>query len=189
MRKKHLDNNQPREKVLRQQIVGLFPRLRRFARGLTRDPDQADDLIQAACERALQRLEQFREGSRIDSWMYRIIYTRWIDEMRKDNNRTANLVVLRNEDSFKSDANRASSQIAHSLDIHKALEMLSEEHRAAIMLVSVEGYSYTEASTVLNVPVGTVASRVARARTLLGKLLSRRPQGPAQPTLQVKGER
>jgi RNA polymerase sigma-70 factor (ECF subfamily) len=75
------------------------------------------------------------------------------------------------------------------LDIHRALEMLSEEHRAAIMLVSVEGYSYTEASTVLNVPVGTVASRVARARTLLGKLLYRRPQDPAQPTGQVKGER
>ena len=189
MRKKSLHNNGPREEALRQQIVGLLPRFRRFARGLTRDPDRADDLIQSACERALERLDQYRERSRIDSWMYRIIYTRWIDEVRKDKTRTANLVVLGNDDNFKSDAGQAGTRLTRSLDIHRALETLSEEHRAAIMLVSVEGYSYTEASTVLNVPVGTVASRVARARTLLGKLLARRPHRRSQPSRQAKGEK
>lgn len=189
MPKKSLKNNEPREEALRQQIVGLFPRFRRFARGLTRDLDRADDLIQAACQRALERLDQYREGTRIDSWMYRIIYTRWIDEVRRDNTRTANLVVLQNEDNVKSEANHMSTRLIRSMDIHSALETLSEEHRAAIMLVSVEGYSYTEAATVLNVPVGTVASRVARARTVLGKLLTRTSHDRTQPTRQAKGER
>jgi RNA polymerase sigma-70 factor (ECF subfamily) len=121
--------------------------------------------------------------------MYRIIYTRWIDEVRRDNTRTANLVVLRNEDNFKSDTNHSGTRLTQSMDIQRALETLSQEHRAAIMLVSVEGYSYTEASTVLNVPVGTVASRVARARTLLGKLLSRRSHDRAHATRQARGER
>lgn len=188
MQKKLLNKRGSREEALRQQIVGLLPRLRRFARGLTRDPDRADDLIQAACERALTRLDQLRQGSRVDSWMYRIIYTRWIDEARKDNTRTANLVVLQNDDNLKSGANQSGNQLTHSLDISRAMDALSEEHRAAIMLVSVEGYSYAEASMALNVPAGTVASRVARARTVLGKLLTRTPHYRAQSSSQAKGE-
>jgi len=168
----------PREEALRQEIVSFLPRLRRFARSLARDPDRADDLVQAACQRALERLGQVREGTRLDSWLYRIIYTRWIDKLRRGKTRSANLVVLTNEDAPAPAYAEAGNDLAAALDIKKALETLPAEHHAAIMLVSVEGYSYAEAASVLDVPVGTVASRVARGRTMLGRLLGYgRPQG------------
>ena len=168
----------PREEALRQEIVNFLPRLRRFARSLARDPDRADDLVQAGCQRALERLGQVREGTRLDSWLYRIIYTRWIDKLRRGKTRSANLVVLTNEDTPVPAIGKAGNDLAAALDIKKALETLPAEHHAAIMLVSVEGYSYEEAASVLDVPVGTVASRVARARTMLGRLLAHgRPQG------------
>ena len=97
-----LNNVRPREKALRQEIVSFLPRLRRFARSLAKDPDKADDLVQAACERALVRLTQVREGTRLDSWLYRIVYTRWIDKMRREKTRAAKLVIL--TDAHKSGA-------------------------------------------------------------------------------------
>ena len=65
------------------QLVELLPRLRRFARGLTGSREEGDDVVQAACERALARRDQFEPGSRLDSWMYRIMQTVWIDQLRK----------------------------------------------------------------------------------------------------------
>src|ERR1700760_1969076 len=64
------------------QLIAVLPRLRRFARGLTGSVVEADDLVQAACERALARREQFQEGTRFDSWMFRIVQTIWIDQLR-----------------------------------------------------------------------------------------------------------
>ena len=163
----------PREEALRQEIVSYLPRLRRFARSLARDPDRADDLVQAACQRALERLEQVREGKRLDSWLYRIVYTRWIDKVRRGKTRSTHLVVLSREDAPIA-ANAASGpDLETAMDIRQALEKLPAEHHAALTLVSVEGYSYEEAAAVLDVPVGTVASRVARARNMLGRLLTR----------------
>jgi len=163
-----------REKALQQQLVGLLPRLRRFARGLAGDRDKADDLVQETCERALTRLAQFQEGTRFDSWLYRIIYTRWIDAFRREKIRSAGLIRLAGEeDKPTGPIDPSSAHLATAMDIHDALKIIPEEHRAAIILVSVEGYSYKEAADVLNVPIGTVASRVARARTILNRLLSR----------------
>jgi len=162
--------------------------LRRFARSLSRDPDRADDLVQAACQRALERLDQVREGTRLDSWLYRIIYTRWIDKLRRGKTRSANLVLLTGED-FPGAANaKVGNDLATSLDIKKALEKLPAEHHAAITLVSVEGYSYEEAASVLDVPVGTVASRVARARAMLGRLLAQGREDALRPTRHFTGE-
>jgi len=161
----------PREEVLRLEIVGFLPRMRRFARSLARDPDRADDLVQAACQRALERLSQVREGTRLDSWLYRIIYTRWIDKVRRGTTRSAHLVVLAGEDVPAAANAKAAKDMATALDIKSALAKLPAEHHAAITLVSVEGYSYEEAASVLDIPVGTVASRVARARNMLGRLM------------------
>ena len=161
-----------RNEALRLEIVSILPRLRRFARGLTRDPDKADDIVQAACERALLRLDQVREGTRLDSWLYRIIYTRWIDKLRRRKTRHAKLVVLSKENIQAARSYKAENGLVIALDIKKALEKLPGEYRAAITLVSVEGYSYAEAASVLDIPVGTVASRVVRARTILGNLMA-----------------
>ena len=179
----------PREESLRQEIVSFLPRLRRFARSLTRDPDRADDLVQAACQRALERLDQVRQGTRLDSWRYRIRYTRWIDKVRRGKTRTANLVVLTNEDAPFLVDDQVGKDLAAALDIKKALEALPAEHHAAVTLVSVEGYSYEEAASVLDVPVGTVASRVARGRTMLGRLLTHRRRQGLSASKPLAGER
>ena len=178
-----------REEALRQEMVSFLPRLRRFARGLAGDPDKADDLVQAACERALGRLDQVRSGTRLDSWLYRIIYTRWIDKLRRGKTRSANLVVLSNENISKNTTAASTRHLNTVLDIKSSLSRLPEQNRIAIMLVCVEGFSYSEASAVLKVPAGTVASRVARARIMLGKLMSRpRPQSFPQTKMHEQRE-
>ena len=160
-----------REETLRDQIVGLLPRLRRFGLSLTKDLDSADDLVQAACERALTRLDQLREGSRLDSWLCRIIYTQWIDTLRRRQVRSEKLIILSRETESGSASSVADPNFSTSLDVRTALESLPEEHRAAVMLVCVEGYGYAEAADVLNVPAGTIASRVSRAREMMSRRL------------------
>ena len=178
----------PREEALRLEIVSFLPRLRRFARSLARDPDQADDLVQAARQRALERLDQVREGTRIDSWLYRIIYTRWIDKVRRGKTRSAHLVVMNGEDVPAAANAKSGKDMATVLDIKSALAKLPAEHHAAITLVSVEGYSYEEAASVLDVPVGTVASRVARARSMLGRMMAQGRKGIRRPSRPLAGE-
>jgi RNA polymerase sigma-70 factor (ECF subfamily) len=180
-----------REETLRDQIVGLLPRLRRFAMSMAKDLDRADDLVQAACERALNRLDQVREHSRLDSWLYRIIYTQWIDSTRRRQTQSAKLIILSNESQSTHAFDAPDSLLTEALDLRKALEHLPEEHLAAMMLVCVEGYSYAEAAEVLNVPAGTVASRVARARTNLSKFLLNEPTQILQmPTrIKIEGEK
>lgn len=169
------------DEALRQEIAGLLPRLRRFARSLAKDPDKADDLVQAACERALERLNQIKKDARLDSWLYRIIYTQWIDKLRRGKTRAAKLVVLADATRTMAEGENMGNYLNTALDIQTAFNTLPAEHKAAIVLVSVEGYSYDEAASVLDLPVGTVASRVARARALLGKLLAyERQQGLRQ---------
>ena len=160
-----------REETLRDQIVGLLPRLRRFGLSLTKDLDTADDLVQGACERALMRLDQLREKTRLDSWLYRIIYTQWIDTLRRRQVRSEKLIVLRRETESRSVSSDADLNLSIAIDVRTALESLPEEHRAAVMLVCVEGYGYAEAADVLNVPAGTIASRVSRAREMMSRYL------------------
>lgn len=162
-----------RDESLRRQMVGLLPRLRRFARSLAKDPSRADDLVQAACERALGRLAQVQEGTRLDSWLYRIIYTQWVDRLRRMRTRAAHLEIASNQCSLPEDLTELNcTRLAAAVDLRKAFGSLPEDHRAAMMLVCVEGYTYAEAAQVLEVPAGTVASRVARARGVLVRLLS-----------------
>ena len=171
------DPRQVRDEVLKRKIVDLIPRLRRFARGLTKDPELADDLVQDACERALERLDQVRENGRLDSWLYRIVYTRWIDRLRRQKTRKAHLILMTDANrQINQDRNMADSRLHAAMDIRTALNALPEVHRAAILLVMVEGYRYSEAANILDLPVGTVASRVARARGMLTKLLARQKQ-------------
>lgn len=183
------DQNRTREETLKKEMIGLLPRLRRFARGLSKDPELADDLVQDACERALERLDQVRENTRIDSWMYRIVYTRWIDRLRRQKTRKAHLILMTDANKqTRPDSTSADSRLHAALDIRTALNALPEVHRAAIVLVVVEGYGYSEAAKILDLPVGTVASRVARARGMLSKLLVRQEQAHLKNTAQTQGK-
>ena len=176
-----MKNTENRDEILRNQMVSLLPRLRRFAMTLTKDRNRVDDLVQASCERALNRLNQLREGTRLDSWLYRIIYTQWIDSLRRKKTRSAKLILLSNKSKTMDAGIDTGSTLDTAMDLQNALRRLPNEHHAALMLVSVEGYSYAEAASVLEVPAGTVASRVARARSMLNKILFEEPEKILQP--------
>ena len=158
-----------RRDLLQEQMVALLPRLRRFARNLAGDADSADDLVQMACTRALQRLEQYRDGTRMDSWLYRIVYTQWIDRVRRQQRRVRHNETIRGLEEFSGDEAPFDRRLISFMDVKRALGHLPQENRAAILLVTVEGHTYAEAAAVLGLPAGTVASRVARARVALAK--------------------
>ena len=148
------------------QLVAVLPRLRRFARGLTGSSVEADDLVQAACERALARRHQFQEGTRFDSWMFRIVQTIWIDQIRSREVRKTDGDI--GEDRLGSDepVRRVEARLTLA-EVRRAVDRLSPDQRAALLLVTVEGLSYKEAAEVVDVPVGTIMSRLARARIAL----------------------
>ncbi len=158
----------------RDQLVTLLPRLRRFARALSRNVHDADDLVQVAVERALLHLDQRRPGTRLDSWMYGIIKNAWIDETRSRRRRDR---VLAPEELGEHVADAASEAHIQRLSLEAAMERLPEEQRLAVALVLVEGLAYKEAAAVLEVPIGTVTSRLARGREALEALLGGREGG------------
>ncbi len=149
-----------------EQLIAVLPRLRRFARGLTGSMVEADDLVQAACERALSRRQQFQEGTRFDSWMFRIVQTIWIDQIRAR--------TVRKEEAEGAEGRLGSDEAVRRVEarlalgeVRRAVDRLPPDQRAALLLVTVEGLSYREAAEVAQVPVGTIMSRLARARMAL----------------------
>lgn len=157
---------------LRAELVGLLPRLRRFAYGLTGSLDDGDDLVQGACERALRRLDQFQPGTRLDSWMYRILQNLWIDQIRAGRRRE----IAVDEDVMAAfPGGDQAREMEAKLDLAAArreVAKLPAEQRAVLLLVSVEGASYKDAAEILEIPIGTVMSRLSRARLTLGQALS-----------------
>jgi RNA polymerase sigma-70 factor, ECF subfamily len=148
------------------QLIAVLPRLRRFARGLAGSAAEADDVVQAACERALSRAHQFQEGTRFDSWMFRIAQTIWIDQVRardirREGSEDEGLLVGTDESVRRTEARIALSEV------RAALGELPAEQRMALLLVTVDGLSYREAAEIADVPVGTIMSRLARARVAL----------------------
>jgi len=156
---------------LENDIAALLPRLRRFARSITFHREDADDVVQIAVERALTRSAQWEPGTRLDSWMFRIVKNAWIDEVRARVRRDQ-LFAPEEEGEHVGD-DRAEAQ-QQRMAIEQALRRLSEEHRMVIGLVLVDGMPYKEAAEVLEIPMGTLTSRLARAREALQALLSDR---------------
>lgn len=152
---------------VRRDLVALLPRLRRFARALARNADAADDLVQTALERALRNLESWAPGTRLDAWMFRIMKNCWIDEVRAASVRTR-VFAPEEEGAFVGTDGAAAMDLRlEAQEVQAAMQDLPEEQRVAIALVLVEGLSYREAADALDVPIGTVTSRLARARASL----------------------
>jgi RNA polymerase sigma factor (sigma-70 family) len=151
-----------------QEIVGLLPRLRRLARVLTRDATAADDLVQIAVERALTRKDQWRAGTRLDSWVMRIMKNAWIDETRS---RSRWGKVLQPEDAGVNVAENL-AEPTDAMAIAQAMEQLPDEQRLAVALVLVDGLSYADAAEVLEIPPGTLNSRLVRGRMALMEALA-----------------
>ncbi len=165
-----------------QQLVALLPRLRRFARGLTGSREEGDDVVQAACERALTRRDQFEPGSRLDSWMYRIMQTVWIDQLRRRRQGEIGIDPADLAEYPGGDSAAESEDKLYLAEVRRALAHLHEDHRTVLMLISVEGLAYKEAAEVLDLPIGTVMSRLSRARLALGRELEQ--SGPCPRNLE-----
>lgn len=158
---------------IQDRIVALLPRLRRFARGLVRNPHDADDVVQIAVERALQRLDQWRSDARLDSWLFKIVRNAWIDEVRARGRRAK---IFMPEEAGEQIGETSMEREIDRWSAESALSRLPEDQRLAVSLVLIEGLSYKEAAEVLEVPQGTLTSRLARGREALQAML-RPPEG------------
>jgi len=143
-----------------------IPRLRRYARALTHDVDWADDLVQDTLERALRRRWLFRINSNLTAWLFTMLYRLYLNGATRRRMIVATVEVAETA---------APGDVGLRLDMERAMAVLSPEHRAVIVLVGLEQLSYKEAAEVLNVPLGTVMSRLTRARRQLRALLAGRP--------------
>ncbi len=152
------------------ELLTLVPRLRRFARSLTRDAADADDLTQVALERALKARSQWQPGTRMDSWMLRIMRNCWIDEVRSRTRRSRTFAP--EEEGIRVSATVDDFERAADMQaIDQAMNQLPPEQREVIALVLVEGLSYREAADILDLPMGTVTSRLTRGRQALARKL------------------
>jgi RNA polymerase sigma-70 factor, ECF subfamily len=153
------------DQYLHEEILALIPRLERYARALTRDVVGADDLVQDCIARALEKIHLWRPGTDLRAWLFTILYRQHISHARR-NARARKGIELQ-----KSDANLVFShaQIVRLefRDLERGLAKLPEEQRSVILLIGLEGMGYEEAASVVNIPVGTVRSRVARGRESL----------------------
>ena len=157
--------------AVRREVVALLPRLRRFALSLTGNATDADDLVQDAVERALRNLHRWQQGTRLDSWMFRLTQNIWIDAVRARRVRAATPLDTEAAENVAVDGVRAmDARLAFAATV-AAMAKLPEEQRVAVALVFVDGMSYREAADVLEVPIGTLTSRLFRARSALANAL------------------
>lgn len=147
----------------------MLPKLRRFALGLAGNPADGDDLCQMTIERALLRRDSWREGTRLDSWMYTIMRNIWIDSRRSAARRAQTFVG--EEPGLSVGAEGGQEAQVELGNVDRALATLPAEQREAVLLVMVEGLSYKEAAQIVGCPVGTLNSRLVRGRdALMAKL-------------------
>lgn len=154
-----------------QALLALRPRLRRFASGLTGSLDEADDLVQAVYERAVERHLQWEPGTRFHSWVFKIAYSLWISRRRHAAVQRGKSEAVDPDTLMGADGERDVHARLALGDVRRLVAALPPEQRAALMLVAVDGLSYGDAAEILRVPTGTVASRVARARIALAEAL------------------
>ncbi|MFJ3054570.1 sigma-70 family RNA polymerase sigma factor [Herbaspirillum sp. NPDC087042] len=145
----------------------LLPRLRRFALSLTRQEHSADDLVQACLERALTHRQQRGEGD-LRAWLFQIMYRRFIDGERRAR-RYAGLLSLFSR-SEEDELAPSTEELVLSRAALADFARLPAEQRALLLLVSVEGLSYQQSADALGIPIGTVMSRLSRARRALREL-------------------
>lgn len=159
-----------RKQTLKEELPLHIRSLNRYALALTRDGDEAHDLVQDCCTMALDNEHRFERGTNLRAWLFTIMHNRHISRVRKRNRHEEHVPY-----------SEATAWLAHPSnqlarlefrDLVVALDQLDEEFREVLILVSVEGLSYKEVAEVLDVPVGTVTSRLSRARATLRRLLS-----------------
>ncbi len=173
----------------RTRMVEFLPRLRRFSIALTGDLDQGDDLVQETCLRALSRMDQWQPGTRLDSWMYRIAQNLWLDRTRARKYRPE----VSDPDVMEAVPGQDGRDVVDgrlTLEaVLNAMHELTPEQQVLVALVCIDGASYKEAAEITNTPIGTVMSRLARARRELHERLEPSlPPNRARPAPELASE-
>lgn len=149
-------------------MAGEIPRLRRYALILTRNDHEADDLVQDCLERAIRKQHQWRKHGSIRSWLYRILFSVFINQRKRQRKHEG--AVSLDVVPVQACVEPSQEDRIACLEIGEALARLPDEQRAAIALTVIEGFSYDEAAEMMNIPIGTLRSRLFRGRETLRQL-------------------
>jgi RNA polymerase sigma-70 factor (ECF subfamily) len=158
------------EPDLGDQLIAFLPNMRRFAYSLTRTQDTADDLVQAACERALANAASFAAGTRFDAWIFRIIRNLHIDRLRRQKTAGPQEDIAEKHDLPGAEGEREAHARLELERVREAIMALPDDQREVLLLVCIEEFSYKDAADALDIPIGTVMSRLARARKKLSEV-------------------
>ena len=153
------------------ELAAVWPRLRRFAHALARDAADADDLAQMAAEKAFKSFDQFHAGTRFDSWIFRVCRTVWIDTGRSRSRRAAHEAPADAAEYLGHDPTAATEAVLDLGKARAAMQQWPEEQREVVALILIDGFGYREAAEILDQPIGTVSSRLARGRNALLAML------------------
>jgi RNA polymerase sigma-70 factor (ECF subfamily) len=154
----------------RPDLIEHLPRLRRYARALTGDAPRADDLVQDTLERALAKLDLWQPGSDLRAWLFTLMHNLFVNQLKA--NRLPDSAL---DEALDIPVSGGQMEAMAARDVHTALARLPEPLREVILLVGLEQFGYTEAAQILGVPVGTVMSRLSRARERMRHLLAGEP--------------
>ena len=152
------------DRLVREGLPDILPKLRRFALVLTLNQADADDLTQAGIERALTRAHQFKPEARLESWIFKIMQNMWIDKKRSEARKGAHIDVEAIVDIAGEDGRKTTSINAMMGDVRESITNLPDEQRLVVGLILIEGQSYKEAAEIIGAPIGTIMSRLSRAR-------------------------
>ena len=160
----------------------MLPRLWAFALRISGDQHDAEDLVQRACVRGLERAHQLQADTAPLSWMFSIVHSTWINELRARSVRSRSSMEWDDDflETVEDPSARTPEQITMNAQIIEAVQRLPEAQRAVMLLVAVEGLSYSETAEALEVPIGTVMSRMSRARQAIGALFAGKAARPAK---------
>ena len=161
-------------------IEAEIPRLRRYARYIRRDFDHADDLVQECLARAIAKIHTWQPGTNLRAWLFVILRNCHIDEIRRSRQMDSLDDRVSDEPSLTTPANQETCLVLS--EVRDAFLALSEEHREVLLLVVIEGLPYEEAAAILRMPVGTVRSRLSRARQALRQAFELGDETPASPS-------
>jgi RNA polymerase sigma-70 factor (ECF subfamily) len=156
-----------------------IPRLRRYARALTRDVTAADDLVQDCLTRALSKVHLWQKGTDLRAWLFTILHNQYVNHVRRAV-REGSAVGLSDTEPMLTSAPNQGKRL-ELRDLERAIAKLPEEQRSVLLLVGLEGMRYEEVAAVLDVPVGTIRSRLSRGREMLRQLMGLGPERPLEP--------
>jgi len=161
-----------------------IPRLRRYARALTRDVNAADDLVQDCLARALSKVHLWQKGTDLRAWLFTILHNQYVNHVRRAVREGSAVGLSDNEPALTTVPNQGKR--LELRDLERAIAKLPEEQRSVLLLVGLEGMRYEEVATVLDVPVGTIRSRLSRGREMLRQLMGMGPERPERARLAAR---